>query len=100
MTEGPLTVALDTRLSETLVDEGLVREVTSKLQQLRKDGGYAVSDRVRVVFGAADERLRRVMLAAAATIGEEVLAISIEEGPGASALDVNGLTLRVSLTKG
>lgn len=97
MTEGPLTVALDTRLSDTLVDEGLVREVTSKLQQLRRDGGFAVTDRIEVRYATSSDRLRAVMEAFRAEIADEVLArrlVSVPTLDLGPPLDVNGHELQ------
>ena len=46
--EGGLTVALDTTLDDALRAEGLVREIISKVQNLRKKSGLEVSDRIRL----------------------------------------------------
>ena len=43
-----LTVVLDTALTEELVEEGFVREIVSKLQSMRKDAGFVVTDHIRV----------------------------------------------------
>ncbi|MDN5697021.1 MAG: DUF5915 domain-containing protein, partial [Rubrobacter sp.] len=46
--EGSLTVALDTRLDEALVDEGLVRELVHGVQNLRRDRGFEIEDLIEV----------------------------------------------------
>ncbi len=46
--EGLLTVALDIELDETLVEEGLAREFVNRIQNLRKDKGLEVTDRIRL----------------------------------------------------
>ena len=51
-----VTVVLDTNLNEDLLAEGYAREVISKLQTMRKDTGYEVTDRIQVGF-EADETL-------------------------------------------
>jgi isoleucyl-tRNA synthetase len=56
-TEGSLVVALDTELDDTLRREGMVRELVSRLQQLRKEQGYAVTDRIRVTVSTRDAGL-------------------------------------------
>ena len=43
-----LTVVLDTTLTEALIEEGFVREIVSKLQSMRKDAGFHVTDHIRV----------------------------------------------------
>ncbi len=45
---GPLTVALDINLSEELKNEGLAREVVNRIQNLRKDAGFEVTDKILV----------------------------------------------------
>ncbi len=46
--ERGLTVVLDTALTEELIEEGFVREIVSKLQSMRKDAGFYVTDHIRV----------------------------------------------------
>ncbi len=43
-----LTVVLDTALTEELIEEGFVREIVSKLQSMRKDAGFHVTDHIEV----------------------------------------------------
>ncbi|MGH8004535.1 MAG: DUF5915 domain-containing protein, partial [Limisphaerales bacterium] len=45
---GGYAVALDTRLSEELILEGLARELVNKIQNLRKESGFEVTDRIRL----------------------------------------------------
>src|SRR5437016_10760439 len=53
--DGPYGVALDPRLTEDLVQEGLAREVVNRVQRLRKDAGYDYTTRIELsVTGAAD----------------------------------------------
>ncbi|MGI4833712.1 MAG: isoleucine--tRNA ligase [Janthinobacterium lividum] len=51
-TDGPLTVALDVTLTGELRQEGLARELVNRLQNLRKDSGLEVQDRISVTLGA------------------------------------------------
>ncbi|QFZ54682.1 isoleucine--tRNA ligase [Oceanihabitans sp. IOP_32] len=46
--EGALTVALDVTISEDLRNEGVARELVNRIQNLRKDSGYEVTDRIEV----------------------------------------------------
>ena len=41
-----VTVVLDTNLSEELLEEGFVREVVSKIQSMRKEAGFEVTDHI------------------------------------------------------
>ena len=45
-TEGPLTVALDITINETLRAEGIARELVNRVQNLRKDSGLEITDRI------------------------------------------------------
>ena len=55
-TEGQLTVALDITLTDSLRSEGLARELVNRIQNVRKDSGFEVTDRVRVtIFATGDE---------------------------------------------
>ena len=54
--EGPLTVALDIEISDDLRKEGVARELINRIQNLRKDSGFEVVDRVNVeVFAAGSD---------------------------------------------
>jgi isoleucyl-tRNA synthetase len=100
-TEGALTVALDTTLDAALVAEGLVREVVSRLQRLRKDTGLEVTDRVRVAMFTPDAELRAALELHLAHVAEEVLAVQIELVTGLRRdgvdVDIEGRPLQVSL---
>jgi isoleucyl-tRNA synthetase len=43
---GPLTVALDVNISKELMEEGLAREIVNRIQNIRKDKGYEVTDKI------------------------------------------------------
>jgi len=47
-TDGKITVALDINISEELHQEGLARELVNRIQNLRKDSGFEVTDRINV----------------------------------------------------
>jgi len=47
-TEGALTVALDINVTESLKKEGIARELVNRIQNLRKDSGFEVTDRIYV----------------------------------------------------
>ena len=54
--QGSITVALDVTVSRTLIAEGVARELVNRIQNLRKDSGFQVTDRIEV-FLQADESL-------------------------------------------
>ena len=51
-TEGQLTVALDITLTDELRSEGVAREIVNRIQNVRKDSGFEVTDRVKVTIYA------------------------------------------------
>lgn len=48
---GSMTVALDTSLNDDLINEGVARELVNRIQNLRKESDFEVTDRVSIVFG-------------------------------------------------
>ncbi len=53
--DGALTVALDTELDDDLRREGIAREFVNRIQNLRKNAGFEVTDRIRIVLECPDE---------------------------------------------
>ncbi len=76
--EQGVTVALDTTLDEALRAEGLARETVNRIQNLRKQAQYEVTDRIAVRFQATP-RLRDAILQHADWIRNETLALEFEE---------------------
>ncbi|MBO5408438.1 MAG: isoleucine--tRNA ligase [Clostridia bacterium] len=74
-----ITVVLDTNLTEELLEEGFVREVVSKIQTMRKDSGFEVTDHI-VVSVAGNDKVAEIMKKNEATIKEDVLAEEISYG--------------------
>ncbi len=53
--EGNITVALDITIDQKLMDEGIAREIVSKIQTLRKSKGFEVTDRISLCFNGDSE---------------------------------------------
>ncbi|RKY91104.1 isoleucine--tRNA ligase, partial [candidate division KSB1 bacterium] len=53
--EGDLTIALDIRLNEELIEEGLAREFVNRVQNMRKEAGFEVLDRIRIYYKGTDK---------------------------------------------
>ena len=83
VTEGDrgITVVLDTTLTEELIEEGLVREIISKTQNMRKDAGYQVTDKIQL-YHTGNENIASVISSNADEIKTEVLAEKISQGTG------------------
>jgi isoleucyl-tRNA synthetase len=75
-TDKALTVGLDTRLDDDLIVEGLTRELVNRIQHMRKEAGFKVTDRIRL-FYRASEALSAAIDGRREHIGREVLADSI-----------------------
>lgn len=72
-------MALDTAITPELKEEGFLREVVSKLQTMRKEGGMEVTDRIRVTFAAAGYAADVLAKNREAIMGE-VLAVAFDAG--------------------
>lgn len=68
-----VTVALNLKMTDALIEEGLMRELVSKIQTMRKDTDFNVVDRIIVGYKAGQE-LQHVLATQAETIKAEVLA--------------------------
>jgi isoleucyl-tRNA synthetase len=97
-----VTVALDTELDEGLVSEGLAREFVNRVQNLRKDSGFRVTDRISIAFRAG-ERLRAALSGHREYIKNETLAAELSGSPdGADApgeIDLNGERCSIAITR-
>ena len=74
-----ITVALETTLSEELIEEGFVREVISKIQTMRKDSGFEVMDHIKI-YQSGSDKVKSVMEKNADVIKDETLAEEIVFG--------------------
>ena len=68
-----ITVVLDTNLTEELLEEGIVREIISKIQTMRKEAGFEVMDKIRVTY-TGSEKAESIFAKYAESISGEVLA--------------------------
>ncbi len=74
--DGNVTVVLDTNLTESLIEEGFVREIISKIQTMRKEAGFEVVDHIE--FGlAGNEKIQELVQKNQAIIQEETLTDTI-----------------------
>ena len=74
-----ITVVLDTNLTEELREEGFVREIISKIQTMRKEAGFEVTDKISVTYEGS-EKAESIFEKNAGSIGNEVLAEKITKG--------------------
>ena len=90
LNEGTLTVALDTTVTPALLREGYVRDLIRGLQNLRKESGFEVTDRIAVLLNG-DAELREACEEFRVLIAGETLAESIEwtNSPAAEAVTID-----------
>lgn len=77
--DGPFVAALDPRLSPELRGEGLAREVVNRVQRLRKEAGYAYTDRI-ALWVSGDDLVLSAVRDHADFIQGETLARRLEQG--------------------
>ncbi|MCD8221877.1 MAG: isoleucine--tRNA ligase [Clostridiales bacterium] len=68
-----ITVAIDTNLTPELVEEGFVRELVSKIQTMRKEAGFEVTDHINV-YQDGSEKIAEILAAHMDEVRREVLA--------------------------
>ena len=101
--DGPVMVALDTRLTEELLAEGFAREMVNKIQNMRKTSGFEVTDRIHVRLHAS-KKLRAATAGYQDFICRETLAESIEfvssdDLSGTKEWDINGEKAAIAVAK-
>ena len=103
MEDKGVTVVLDTNLTEELIREGYAREVISKLQTMRKEAGFEVTDRIHVTY-AGDDELAAALKDFSEMIRNTTLALSMKRAdPEADAAarewDINGKKATLGVKK-
>jgi isoleucyl-tRNA synthetase len=100
--DGPVTVALDTTVTDELLLEGLAREFVNRVQNLRKESGFLVTDRIRISVAASD-RLRSALNMMDPYVRQETLAteVTVMSSPSAAMtrIDVNGEAADIAVEK-
>ena len=92
-------IILDTTLTESLINEGIARELISKVQQLRKNKDFNIVDRINIYY-EENEKLEKVIEEFMDTIKNETLAIEItKKDNDGEVLDLNGINVKVDVQK-
>ncbi len=86
--EGKLTVALDITVTEELRREGVARELINRIQNIRKESGFEVTDKIRVTIADCD-LLRGAVEAFGDYIASQTLAVAVESVPQVSGDFIN-----------
>jgi isoleucyl-tRNA synthetase len=96
-----LTVALDVTITKELLSEGNAREFVNRIQKIRKDSGFELTDRIVVKVTEA-EQLNDSLAQFNDYICAEILADGLEvvsDLPNGTQIEVNDLSLKVFVTK-
>ena len=101
LSDNGITVVLDTLITPELKLEGDIREIVSKVQTMRKDAGFNVTDKIKLYFTAEGDALD-AFVKGTEQIATVVLAVSVEEGTAdgfTKEIDVNGSKATVTIVK-
>jgi isoleucyl-tRNA synthetase len=95
-----ITVALDIELNDELIQQGIVRELINKINTLRKELRFLISDRIHLLIECSPE-IKKAIELHKSHISNEVLALSIMFGTNSgSQIEINEELLTLTLTKG
>ncbi|MEG2095972.1 MAG: isoleucine--tRNA ligase [Alistipes sp.] len=102
-TEGRLTVALDITITDALRAEGVARELINRIQNIRKDSGFEVTDRIRVEIEAkpcvAAAISGYVNMIAAQTLATEIRPSNTPQGAFIVTTEIDEIPLIIAVTK-
>jgi len=97
--QGHITIALETELTEDLLLEGIAREIVNKINTMRRDQGFEVTDRISVKMQATD-RTKESIEKFGDYINNEILALSITFGQNdGMSWDLNGEPAVIAISK-
>ena len=99
-TENEISIALSTELTPALIEEGFVREIISKVQTMRRDSKFEVTDRIKI-FVSDNEKLSDIIKKNSAEIKSITLAdeIIFEKVSDAKDWDINGEKISLQVEK-
>ncbi len=101
--EGALTVALDVTVTEELKQEGIAREFVNRIQNLRKESGFDVTDKIHVMIEKLDEIAEAVNrhkdYIASQTLANHIELASFEESKDVSWVDIHDIPVRIRIRK-
>jgi isoleucyl-tRNA synthetase len=96
-------VAVSTVITPELADEGLAREVVRRIQDMRREAGFELSDRITTWF-SGDADLERVMASQGDYVRSETLSTQLlnADAPAdahAAAVDLEGIAVRLGVRR-
>jgi isoleucyl-tRNA synthetase len=101
-TDGSMIVALDTEITPELRNEGFAREFVNRIQNMRKDAGFQVTDRIKIYYSGTDV-LTTALESMRAYIASETLAVEIlstlHAGEFSSSENINSEACDISIER-
>ncbi|MBQ4611418.1 MAG: class I tRNA ligase family protein, partial [Clostridia bacterium] len=100
VSEHDLSVVLDTNLTAELIDEGFVREIVSKVQTMRKEAAFEVTDHI-ALYHDGSARIEEIFAKYGEEIASDTLADSVAKGAAGftKEWDINGETVTLGVEK-
>ena len=100
--EGMLTVALDVTVTDELKQEGIAREFVNRIQNLRKESGFDVTDKISVWIEKLEEIEEAVKIhsdyIASQTLADNIELRAFEESKDVSWVDIDDLPVRIKIS--
>ncbi|MGH4138409.1 isoleucine--tRNA ligase [Clostridium sp.] len=98
--EGEMGVVLDTDITEELKEEGNLREILSKIQNMRKESGFEVSDKIRL-YVSGNEMLQNVIAKFEEQIKRDTLSVEVvyNDKKEYNTVKINGEDLELTVEK-
>ena len=98
--DGEISIALSTALTPALIEEGFVREIISKVQTMRRDSKFEVTDRIKI-YASGNDRLAEIIRRNAAeiktiTLADEIISAAAENSRD---WDINGEKISLGVAK-
>ena len=98
--DGEISIALSTALTPALIEEGFVREIISKVQTMRRDSKFEVTDRIKI-YASGNDRLAEIISRNAAeiktiTLADEIISAAAENSRD---WDINGEKISLGVAK-
>ena len=101
VSDNGITVAIDTRLTPQLIEEGFVRELVSKLQTMRKEAGFEVTDTI-TVYADGNDRIAKILTDCRDSVLHDVMGTTLvcgQLGGFQKEQDINGEHVTLGVEK-
>jgi isoleucyl-tRNA synthetase len=102
-TEGQVTVALDIKITDDLRHEGIAREFVNRIQNIRKDSNFEVTDKINVEIEKHDELNEALQkhneFICSQTLANSLTLVDSLEGDNAREVDIDDISTKISVKK-